>query len=192
MKIVGVGPAPGYITEEAKEIIKNSNNIKGSERAIEIASKYIPKKSDIEVIEDYSSLSELTGDITVLSTGDPMLSGLGYLDGQVINGISSLQLACSEIGISMLEVVPISTHGRENKFDKIIQELLNGNKVFVLPDTSFKIELLADKAIENNLNLDIYVFSRLGYEDQNIKSGNIFDLPKPEFDLFSILLAPKN
>ena len=48
----------------------------------------------------------------VLSTGDPMLSGLGYLEGQVIPGISSMQVACARLKISQLRMVPVTLHGR--------------------------------------------------------------------------------
>ncbi|HHI30843.1 MAG TPA: cobalt-precorrin-7 (C(5))-methyltransferase, partial [Candidatus Methanoperedenaceae archaeon] len=86
MKIVGVGVSKGMLTEEATSVIKSAKVIFGSKRAIAIASPYI--KSETHEI-DFKHLDEIPDDAVVLSTGDPMLSGLGaLLDGEIIPGIS--------------------------------------------------------------------------------------------------------
>ncbi|HQI55074.1 MAG TPA: SAM-dependent methyltransferase, partial [Methanothrix soehngenii] len=112
MIIVGVGIGPGMMTQEAGEAIGRARLIYGSKRSIDLAREYIDPDCIVREIEDYKRLSSLPEEAVVLSTGDPMLSGLGYLPGRVIPGISSLQVACARLKISELDVVPITVHGR--------------------------------------------------------------------------------
>ena len=78
MKIVGVGCGPGMLTEEAIRVIASAPSVYGSDRAIELAREYIPKRCDVRSIDDFKNLSHLPEDAVILSTGDPMLAGLGY------------------------------------------------------------------------------------------------------------------
>ena len=81
MIIVGVGTGPKMLTQEAGEIINQARLIYGSERAIDLVRDHIFPGSLVIVIEDYGKLASLPEAAVVLSTGDPMLSGLGYLKG---------------------------------------------------------------------------------------------------------------
>jgi cobalt-precorrin-7 (C5)-methyltransferase len=92
MKIVGVGCGPGMLTADAIRVISGARLIYGSSRAIEIAREIIPDGCEVHEITSYRRLRELPEEAVVLSTGDPMLAGLGYLPGEVIPGISSLQV----------------------------------------------------------------------------------------------------
>jgi len=74
MKIVGVGAGPNLLTQEAISAIENAIVIFGSGRAIELAKEHI--RCEAHEIADYT-LSSLPEDAVILSTGDPMLSGLG-------------------------------------------------------------------------------------------------------------------
>jgi cobalt-precorrin-7 (C5)-methyltransferase len=101
MKIVGVGAGKNLLTSEAIDAIESASVIYGSKRAIELVSDHI--KGVCREIEDYSGISELPDDVVVLSTGDPMISGLGRFakpGDVVIPGISSLQVACARLGDS--------------------------------------------------------------------------------------------
>lgn len=77
MKIVGVGCGPGMLTEQAAQVIRSARFIYGSGRAIEMVKKIIPKNCTVRSISDYRNLSQLPENAVVLSTGDPMLAGLG-------------------------------------------------------------------------------------------------------------------
>ena len=123
MIIVGVGTGPKMLTQEAGEIINQARLIYGSERAIDLVRDHIFPGSLVKVIEDYGKLASLPEDAVVLSTGDPMLSGLGYLKGRVIPGISSMQVACARLKVSLLKVVPITVHGRSLDMAAIAFEL---------------------------------------------------------------------
>ena len=77
MKIVGVGCGPGMLTEQATQAIRAAHLIYGSSRAIDMAKNLIPENCTVRSISDYRNLSQLPDNAVVLSTGDPMLAGLG-------------------------------------------------------------------------------------------------------------------
>ena len=102
MKIVGVGCGPGMLTEQAIREISRASVIYGSDRAIDLAKSIILPGCTVKTIDDFKQLDTLQLDrlpdsTVVLSTGDPMLAGLGYLAGDVVPGISSFQLCCSPV-----------------------------------------------------------------------------------------------
>jgi len=81
VKIVGVGCGPGLLTEEAILVIRKARRVYGSSRALAIAQPYFRKDCTAVAITDYTTLPSLPDNAVVLSTGDPMLAGLGYLPG---------------------------------------------------------------------------------------------------------------
>ena len=87
MKIVGVGCGPGMLTAEAVRVLKDASVVYGSARAIALARNAIPPGCEVHGITDYRSLRLLPRDAVVLSTGDPMLAGLGpLLEGDIVPG----------------------------------------------------------------------------------------------------------
>ena len=171
MKIVGVGAGPGMLTLEAARAIREARLIRGSKRAIDLVREEIDPSCDVGVIEDYRSLRELPSEAVVLSTGDPMLSGLGYLDGEVIPGISSMQVACARLKVSQLKVIPITVHGRKMDTESIIVEVEKGRCVFLLVDDSTDLPGLCRLLEERGLARDVAVLTDLGYPEEEILHG---------------------
>ena len=174
MMIVGVGAGPGMLTEEAIKAISQASLVYGSKRAVEMARKHIKPLCPIHIIEDYKKLRDLPEGALVLSTGDPMLSGLGYLDGRVIPGISSMQVACARLKISQLRVVPITLHGRaivSESLARIAYEIRNGNCVFLLTDDSTNLHLICRHLETEGLSKDVAVLTELGYLEERIEWG---------------------
>ncbi|WGI17917.1 cobalt-precorrin-7 (C(5))-methyltransferase [Methanonatronarchaeum sp. AMET-Sl] len=190
MKIVGVGIAPGMMTEKAIKTIKKAKNIHGSKRAIEIAKKHIPPDSNLQTIKNYKKLNQLPKNTIILSTGDPMLSGLGYLNGEIINGISSLQYACAKLKKSQTEITPISFHGRTRNYQKLQKQLEINNKVFLITDPDLNIQKLTNKIKQTNTKAQITILNKLGYPDEEITKGTTQNPPKPTTNLYSILIEP--
>ncbi|OUJ18282.1 Precorrin-6B methylase 1 [Methanonatronarchaeum thermophilum] len=190
MKIVGVGIAPGMMTEKAIKTIKQTKNILGSKRAIKIAEKHIPPDSNCKTIQNYRKLNQQPPNTAILSTGDPMLSGLGYLDGEVINGISSLQYACAKLKIKQTEVIPISFHGRKRNYNKLQKQLEINNKIFLITDPDLNIQKLTQKIKQTNTPSQIIILNKLGYPDEKITKGTTQNPPKPTTKLYSILIKP--
>ena len=166
IKIVGVGAAEGYLTERAIKEIESAELVYGSKRAIEIAKKYI--KGEAVIItkfneETYRKIAEegKRRKVVVLSTGDPMVSGLGKkIDGEVEPGISSVQLALARLKIDLTEVVVIDCHGKD-RLDEVLKAFELGRHALILADSKFDIEKLRKFA-------DVVVLENLGYENERI------------------------
>ena len=188
MKIIGVGAGPGMLTMEAARAIREAGLIYGSERAIDLARGEIDPGTDVRVIEDYKALRNLPQEAVVLSTGDPMLSGLGYLDGEVIPGISSLQVACARLKVSQLKVVPITVHGRPMDPEPIIAELYRGRTVFLLVDDSTDLPVLCQLLEGRGLARDVAVLTDLGYPEESIWKGTTAT-PPPSKGLASVMIG---
>ena len=178
MIIVGVGAGPKMLTLQAISAIGESKLIYGSKRAIDLVLDFIPPDCIVRVIEDYKKLSEIPDDALILSTGDPMLSGLGHLKGKVIPGISSLQVACARLKISQLKVMPITVHGRELDAEAIAFELGRGKCIFLLIDDSTDIESLCLYLEAKGLSRKIAMLSDLGYPEEKILRGSTASPPR--------------
>ena len=191
MKIVGVGAGPNLLTLEAISAIENAGIIFGSRRAIELAKVHI--KCEAHELQDFT-LKSLPRDAVVLSTGDPMLSGLGKFAKKgdvVIPGISSLQLACSYIRLDVEGLAVITAHSRDIDEVKtcIIRELDQGKNVFLLPDAAFGVNELASLLKQRGLLRKIWVFENIGYPDERISEGTTENPPAASFGLYCMMIA---
>ncbi|WP_292368204.1 cobalt-precorrin-7 (C(5))-methyltransferase [Methanoregula sp. UBA64] len=193
MKIVGVGCGPGMLTEQAIQAIKTAKSIYGSGRAIELARKYIPKHSLVRPISDYRNLAQLPENAVILSTGDPMLAGLGYLPGEVIPGISSLQVATSKLHIPLSRVIVIVAHGRghEKAMHDTLDELRRGRIVFLIADPKFNVHELYRRLGAAVLppEIRVAVCENLGYPDERITVDDLSAPPVPESDLYTLTIG---
>jgi cobalt-precorrin-7 (C5)-methyltransferase len=172
MIIVGVGAGPQMLTAQAAQAVEKARLIYGSERAIDLVREHINPDCIVRVIEYYKKLHDLGEDAVVLSTGDPMLSGLGYLKGRVIPGISSLQVACARLKISQLKVVPITVHGRSLDPDAIAFELRRGKCVFLLTDDGTDLQSLCRYLESQGLHRKVASLTDLGYPEERIELAN--------------------
>lgn len=191
MKIVGVGCAPNLLTEEAINAIENAEIIFGSKRAIELAREHI--KCQAYELKDYTLLS-IPENALVLSTGDPMLSGLGKYAKQkdeIIPGISSLQLACARLRIGIESISVITAHSREIEVvkNKLAFEIRNGKSIFLLPDLSFGVKETASFIKSLGLKRKISVCERLGYADERIVEGTTEAPPNNESEMCCVIIS---
>ncbi len=190
MKIVGVGAAPNLLTEEAIMAIEGAEIIFGSKRAIKLAKEHI--RCEAHEIADYT-LRSLPENAVVLSTGDPMLSGLGKYakhGDEIIPGISSLQLACARLRLDIEHLSIITAHARDTGVAKnrLIRELRNGNNIFLLPDPSFGVNEVADILSSLGLSRQISVCERLGYPDERIAAGTTENPPRAGSDMYCVVI----
>ena len=191
MKIVGVGAGPDLLTLKAISTIENARIIFGSRRAIELAKVHI--KCEAHEIKDFT-LTSLPKDAVVLSTGDPMLSGLGKFakkGDMVIPGISSMQLACSYLRLDIEGLAVITAHSRDIDYVKtrVIRELDEGKNVFLLPDAAFGVNELVSLLKQRGLLRKIWVFEKLGYPDENIYEGTTENPPAASSGLYCIIIS---
>ena len=192
MKIVGVGCGPGMLTEEAILRIAEAKTIYGSDRAIGIARPHIRNGCEVRAIDDFKSLHTLPEDTVVLSTGDPMLAGLGYLSGEVTPGVSSLQVATARLHIPLSRISVVVAHGRghEKGMQETLEEVQRGKIVYLLADPKFDVnELYRRLVVLDCRPLRIAVCENLGYPEERITSGEITSPPVPSADLYSLVIG---
>lgn len=193
MKIVGVGCGPGMLTKEAIDVIEQATKIYGSKRAIDLVREYTSPSCQVSVIEDYKRLSELPGDAVILSTGDPMLAGLGNLPGEIIPGISSLQVAAARLRFGLDRVAVVVVHGRDRETGilETIDEVRRGKIVFLIADPKFDVtEFYRRLGIAGFTGpVRIAVCENLGYPEERIVSGDLLAPPRPLSGLYSLVIG---
>jgi cobalt-precorrin-7 (C5)-methyltransferase len=191
MKIIGVGCGPGLLTEQAIKELKKARFAYGSERAIDLARIHLPQSCTIKSIDDYKKLHTLPDDAVVLSTGDPMLAGLGYLKGEVIPGISSLQIASSRLHIPLSRISVVVAHGRghEKGIRDTLEEIRRGKIVFLLADPKFNIDDLYSRLSTLPQPLQIALCENLAYPDERVVVGDLQTPPVPEKSLYSLVIG---
>lgn len=174
MKIVGVGCGPGMLTRAAADAIGRAGSIYGSPRAIALAADCIRRDCPVHEIEDYRALRTLPPTAVVLSTGDPMLAGLGYLDGEVIPGISSLQLASARLGLPLTRVVVVNAHGKDHRhaIDEVVGVVQHGRVAFLIADPAFSIPALAEALNAALIACRLVACADLGYPEEEICTGD--------------------
>lgn len=191
MKIVGVGAAPNLLTQEAIDAIKNAEIIFGSKRAIELAKEHL--KCEARELKDYT-LCSLPENAVVLSTGDPMLSGLGKFaskNDEIIPGISSLQLACARLHLNAENLAVITAHARDigSVKDEMLAELDDEKNIFLFPDSTFGADEVAVFLASLGLMRQITICERLGYPDERITAGTTANPPIAESGMYCIVIG---
>jgi cobalt-precorrin-7 (C5)-methyltransferase len=191
MKIIGVGCGPGMLTEKAIREISKAEIIYGSDRAIDLARSCIPIDCVVKSIDDFKQLKNLPENAVILSTGDPMLAGLGYLSGEVIPGISSFQLATARLKIPVSRVSVIVAHGKghEKGMQDTVTEVKTGKIVFLLADPKFDVQDLYARLAALPIPLKIALCENLGYPHERILIGDIQSPPIPVEALYSLVIG---
>lgn len=191
MKIVGVGCGPGLLTEQAIKELRAARNVYGSERAIGLARPFLSPSCRVKSIDDFKSLHRLPQDAVVLSTGDPMLAGLGYLQGEVIPGVSSLQVAAARLHIPLSRIAVVVAHGRghEKGMNDTVEEVRRGKIVFLLADPKFDTGELYDRLRRLAPPIQIAVCENLGYPDERIEVGPADNPPAAAAGLYSLMIG---
>jgi len=189
MKVVGVGAGPRMLTERAIEAIKTAHHVYGSARALKLADQYI--RGERITLENYET--HFDDDACILSTGDPMLSGLGKKapsDAEIIPGISSLQLACARLKVDATDLMVITIHGRaqrESK-EKLHRILRFKQDLFVLTDPSFDVSDICGYLDVLGYDGEVIVLEDLGYETEKVSFGRVVSPPERQSSLFCLII----
>lgn len=166
----------------------------GSKRAIELAKAYI--RGEARLLTNFDTFED-NEHVCILSTGDPMLSGLGKKapdNAEIISGISSLQLACARQKVNIADVTVVTTHGRnlsESK-DKLKSIFAFRRKLFVLPDPGFDLSEICTFLDTCGYKGDVVLFEGLGYENERITYGSLQSPPDRASDLFCVMITYQN
>lgn len=195
MIVVGVGVGPNMLTQEAIEVISNAPVIYGSKRSIELAEKFI--KCESHIIKDYKSLHLLPEEAVILSTGDPMFSGLGKFateKDRIVTGVSSIQAACARFHVDMSTLAIITAHGRDPApaRENFIREIRAGKNIFLLPADSFGAKEVAVLLMEMGIDARICIYENIGYPDERSVCGSVEQPPANVSDVYCIMILHQN
>ncbi len=192
MIIVGVGCGPNMLTMEGAKTIFNAKRIVGSERAVSLAEEFIQEGCMVHIFEDVTKIKDLPEDTVVLSTGDPMLAGLGKYEGKVISGISSMQVAFARLKIPLETVSVVSAHGvhhHKKALEEAVKEVKRGKNVFLLTDPNFKLNELTKALLDKKIDCQIALCENLGYEEERIAIGSPSEFPEARARIFSLVIG---
>jgi len=145
LHIVGAGICEGHITEVGKKIIEEAEVVYGSKRALKLVEKYINgekvvlKSFDEEIRREIEKEAE-GKNVVVVSTGDPLVSGLGTLfKGVIVPGISSVQVALARLRIDLCDVLVVDAHAK--KFE------LKNRHLLILADKRFDVSTFGNREV---------------------------------------------
>ena len=189
MKIVGVGCGPGLLTEEATEVIRSATLIVGSDRAIALVRHEIARSTEVRVITDYQALRHLPDEAVILSTGDPLVSGLGYLPGEIIPGISSVQSGAARLHIPLTKLVTLTAHGRgDQEAVEMAGDLVeDGFSVCLITDPAFRITSLT-RRLAAFPAIRLAVCQDIGYPEEKILTGTVSNPPEPTSGMYILFI----
>ncbi|MDR2573106.1 MAG: precorrin-6y C5,15-methyltransferase (decarboxylating) subunit CbiE [Desulfovibrio sp.] len=112
--------------------------------------------------------------VLVLADGDPLFFGIGAsltrLMGRravhVIPAVSSLQLACSRLGLPWHDVICLSLHGRNN-FGPLNSAISRGAPICLLTDGDIRPDEVARHLLDRGVDwFSAHVFERLDFPDE--------------------------
>jgi len=196
IKILGAGPGnTDYFTLKLIKEVKSADIVVGDKRILESIkfitdAQLIYLKSDKNFYNNINNIKNLSGNVVVLSTGDPMISGLGkfFDDSEISPGISSVQLCASLIHKPLNESAIISVRYGSN-YDKILAALNAGFRVFVLPDPYLNSKENFRKIVLLGLdpNKNAAICNNLGLPNEVIVKGKISELMQYDMNGLNII-----
>ncbi len=197
-KIIIAGAGTGSVfqlTPEVKNLIDDADIIFSDKRF----NALIPEYKRVIDIKNYSELEIFTGKILILVSGDPGIFSLMSVikkrypdeDIEVLPGISSLQVICSKAKETWNDAAILSGHGRSLSVGKFLN-MIERNRITVLfcdknisPSWACKNSRIID-------DIDIFIGSCLGSDNEIIFSGKPEDFSNREFPEPSIILIRNN
>ncbi len=121
-------------------------------------------------------ISQQGGNILLLASGDPLFFGLASTLSEmgaswpikIIPSVSSLQLACSKIGLPWANISIFSLHGR-NDMSPLMRILTSGKNFCLLsgnePGPDYVARFLLDRGLDN---YEVHTFQNLGSVEEQI------------------------
>jgi len=153
--VVGAGICQGQITERGRELLRRADVVYGSRRAFELMNVEVKEKRILTRFDD-SVFEEIAREgagkeVVVLSTGDPMVAGLGRrirgidVEVEIEPGISSVQLALAKLKVDLTEVVVVDCHAKD--FDSSLLDFLRYRHLLILADRRFDLTKLGKRRV---------------------------------------------
>lgn len=187
--LIGLGAqAKAELSKEALEALNQAANVVGSERQLDTVkhllssqkTHILPKLSELEAL---LTPSESTS-FAILASGDPLFYGLGKwlstrFEVTSFPGVSSLQLACHRLGLSLQDVSVVSVHGRP--LISLRRSLRANRDYLLLTDETNNPCRIAGEVIRAGFERSsLTVLEDLGYPSERIRHFSLQDLPGSE------------
>ena len=214
---VGVGPgSPDHVTERVKKIIVSADVIVGYEYTLKTISNLVQdKKVHIITMENqeqtYQQIKEGLDDkvLVVPFTGDVNFSESEVVDrlieifgdGEIVSGISSIQVAASKAKVPIDKSKVITMHvttSIEEKKLELQKALIDGYNVILVPrpwpkdlEKHFMPSEIAKYLKQNGFEtskMKVHVFEALTTEDETNFEGTVEQLEEKEFSDLSVMV----
>ena len=212
--IVGVGPGdPELLTLKARDAIRSADYVAGFETVLGpvrhwIRGEALPMRyrDQEDVLERLAAYAQTGKKCVVCAWGDLNFSAKELLDRvrrrasvRLIPGVSSVQIACARLGLTMETSVFVTLHSREGH-EQGLQELgdmlLHSRRNLIVLPRPFDLmpAAIASLLIEEGIAADrkVQVLQRLSLPDERISEYTIETLAHEdsEFSDLSILVFP--
>ena len=195
IRVVGLGvEAGGRLAGEAEAALDSAEVIVGAERqldwlvALDGYERFRPKLKTLPKLSELNALIDRYDDeIAILASGDPLYFGIGRWLGRRYpasqlhyhSAVSSIQAACSRLGLSLQDCRVVSLHGRP--LASLRRHLQPGRTLIVLTDRHSQPGALARLCAEAELpDSTLWVCERLGYPDERVQCFALVELDRPD------------
>ncbi len=197
--IIGLGVSEkAELSIEARSALAAADVVMGAQRQLDVVNDLFQKQKTCllpalstlpDVIEALKN--ESVRSLVVLASGDPLYYGIGRWFGQHFSteqlsfypGISSIQAACHQLGLSLQDVQVMSLHGRP--MQTIRRQLKQQQTLVILTDKYSTPQVLAKECIAAGFTESrLWICETLGYKSQRVQeyaAGDLVDFPE-EFD----------
>ena len=212
--IVGVGPGdPDLLTLKAQEVISNADYVAGFETVLGPVRRWIGGESmpmryrdQEDVLERLAAYAEAGKRCVVCAWGDLNFSSKELLDRvrrradvELIPGISSVQVACARLGLTMETSMFITLHARDGHEEGLreLAEMLRTRRrnLIVLPRPfDLMPATIATRLLEEGIKADspLWALQRLSLPEESISEYTLASLAEEdaEFSDLTILAFP--
>ncbi len=197
--IIGLGVSEkADLTIEVRSALAAADVVMGAQRQLDVISDLLQEQKTcllpaLSALPDVIKTleQECVSSLVVLASGDPLYYGIGRWFGQRFTaeqlsfypGISSIQAACHQLGLSLQDVQVMSLHGRP--MQTIRRQLKQQQTLVILTDKYSTPQVLAKECIAAGFSESrLWVCETLGYESQRVLeygADDLVDSPE-EFD----------
>ncbi|MEW9490963.1 MAG: precorrin-3B C(17)-methyltransferase [Candidatus Aramenus sulfurataquae] len=210
IKVVGIGAGGKTLTLAAIEALREAEIVIGYSKYVEMVKEYLNPnavviESEVHEIEKrvLASLEFKDKRVVVLSSGDPMVYGMGSrmynLDVEVIPGVTAALLASSVAKVPLDDFVTISLSIYSRSLEEIrrkIETSIVAGFTIVLYNVNPRVRRDSAKMVEEVLkemarDWEFYLVRNAWKENQSVTRGKVAKLNINNVDMDSILIVKK-
>lgn len=191
LHIMGLGVAEqALLAPDAQQALADADMVIGSERQLQTIDHLLgqsmtyplPKLARLKE-KITSCAQEGMKSTVILASGDPLYYGIGrwfsrqYSDKQLrfYPAVSSIQVACHRLGLSLQDVNVLSLHGRP--LEKIRNQLKRNSTLVILTDKHSTPQVLARECISAGFDVSrLSVCEALGYSHERVRTFSAEEL----------------